>query len=73
MKKIGELNGNGVHLVIKYDEKGQNPYRIYRRYWGTDRYGYPSQKLELLEKYADLYSVTRWVSDYVGRHHTEVG
>ena len=71
MKKIGELKCNDVNLVIKYDEKSNNPYRIYRRYWGTNRYGYPSQKQELLQKYADLYSVTWWVFDYVGRNYVE--
>lgn len=72
MKKIGELNTKSMNIIIKYDDKAKaNPYRIYRRYWGYNKYGYGTTKEELLQKYSDLYSVTVWVADYVGRHNEE--
>lgn len=66
MRKIGMLHPKGIIFEICYDEKAKhNPYRIYRKYWQSGWH----KKLE--EKYADLYSCTIWLNEYVKTHNEE--
>ena len=72
MKKIGELDMKEETIVIKYDGMAKgNRYRVYRKYWGYNKYGCGITKYELLEKYADLHSVIVWLEEYVYSHNEE--
>ena len=67
MKKIGMLDTKKAYFEIYYDEKAKtNPYRLYNKYWKTDRW-----HRKLIEKYADLYSCTIWLNNYVANHNEE--
>lgn len=61
MRKIGELNAGTKTFVLYYDTKSEyNRFRLYEKYWenyGTHR--------KLIEKYADLFSVTNYINEYV--------
>lgn len=66
MKKIGELNTTSIHFVIYYDERDKyNHYKIYKKYWDNGWHR------KLLDKYADLYSVTWLINEYVSKHNEE--
>ena len=67
MKKIGDLNAMAAHFEIYYDEKAKyNPYKIYNKWY------YKGWHKQLIEKYADLFSCTEWINNFI-RNHNEDG
>ena len=66
MYKMGELNTRAGRFVIYYDNAARvNPYRIYKKWWNGGWHR------ELVEKYADLYSCTIYINDFVRDHNED--
>jgi len=65
MKKIGELNALAAHFVIYYDNADRNHYKIYQKWWNQGWHK------KLIEKYADLFSCTVWINNYISQHNED--
>lgn len=66
MKKIGELHTKAAYFVLYYDESAKyNPYRLYQKWYDAGWHK------KLIEKYADLYSCTIWINNFVAQHNEE--
>lgn len=69
MKKIGELITKKVRFEVYYDDKARfNPYRVYQRYWSVSTHTWHRK---MLDKYADLYSCTILINEYVKDNNEE--
>ncbi len=67
MYKIGELKAKGAHFVLYYDQNAIfNPYKIYNQYFLNGR-----KRRKLLQRYANLFSCTIYINDYVRCHDEE--
>ena len=66
MKKIGELNALAGSFVIYYDEADKNNhYKLYKKWYNGGWHRH------LIEKYADLFSCTSWVNEFIEYHNEE--
>lgn len=66
MKKIGELNALAGSFLIYYDStEAHNHYKIYNKWYNN---GWHKM---LVEKYADLFSCTAWINDFISRHNED--
>lgn len=66
MKKIGELNALKGHFVLYYDSnEAHNHYKIYLKWYDTGWHR------KLIEKYADLFSCTMWISNYIAKNNED--
>ena len=68
--KIGELNALACTFEIIYDVTGPNHYRLYRRWNEIGPYGLVRHR-RLIEKYADLFSVTIWINEFIKNHNED--
>ena len=57
MKKILDINDNGIHLVCKKDNNPYTPYRLYTRYYSDKWHEI------LVDKYTDIHSVLFRIND----------
>lgn len=73
MKKIGFINAKAGTLAIYYDEKAKvNPYRVYKEWKDLHpTYGWVQKHKTLLVRYANLYSCTIFINDWVKDHDEE--
>lgn len=73
MKKIGFINAKAGTLAIYYDEKARvNPYRVYREWKDLHpTEGYVQKHKMLIQKYANLFSCTILINDWVRQHDEE--
>lgn len=67
MHKIAFINPvKGHNVTVYYDDKAKvNPYRIYQEW--HDRGKHKKQ----IERYANLYSCTCWINDYIRNRDEE--
>jgi len=64
-RTVMKCNGKQRFTVVFHEDSAMNPYWLYRHFRGYDKYGYPSEKKRLVEKYADLSSCLYHVAQMV--------
>ena len=65
MKKIGELNTLSGWFIICYDEADRNHYKLYQKWYNNGWHR------KLIVKYADLFSCTIWINEYIKNHNED--
>ena len=62
-RKVLDINEGGKHFVcIRDNEKGV--FKLYDLYWGTNKYGYPAEKRELIDEFFMFSSVLSYLTDF---------